>query len=238
MEIYPYFYAAWMLFWLFMFGFCLASCGAYRSYDRNYSEETILFRKPNTEKKGLLYLCLFLGSLLVMILTIFLLPEGKECFAGMGSYLDGWKRAVAVLVLLFHGMFVRLSFDLIQESKVRRNVNRFLEDCKTEGSIRAIYETTSFRHYGDFEWVLYDILHDEHDLWQITKRALSGYQYDPVFIAMNIPPEKVLQKLSQCNLLTKNGYERLPPPKTDQYLPQGGSMVQFYYQAEYVRIWG
>lgn len=236
MAIYPYFYVPWLFFWVFMLGFSLGSgTQCMDRMHRPYGAE--LSRAPAKEKEELLWVCWFFGSLLALNLTRFLLPECKGCFGRTGTDFNVWK-AAAFIVFIFHGLLVRLLFELIKDIKAPRKVNRFLNDCSAEGCIRAIYETTSHRLYGSFEWVLHDMMRDEHDLWKIAKRAVSGYKDDPVYIAVNIPPEQVLQKLSQYNLVTKNGYERLPPPKPDHYLPQGGSIVQFYYQAEYVRIWG
>ena len=226
---------------MFMFGFSLASLGASSAGSRHFPRA----RAPAKEKEELLYLCLFLGSLLVPHLSSFLLPECKGCFAearaNIGQYLDGldkWKAVTIAIMFLFHGLIMRLLFDLIQEGKARRNMHLFLYDCCANGSIRAIYERTSHRYYGPFEWILHDMLRDEHDLPQITELVIESFENYPVYIAMDIPPENVLQKLEQYNLVTKYGYERLPPPKPDHYFPHGGSMLHFYYGAEYVRIWG
>ena len=236
MEIHPYFCVAWGLFVMFMLGFSLGSALLSRDVTRDPGGREI-FRAPVKEKEELLWVCLFLWSILFIRLTAFLFPKCEGCFDRLVPD-NGWIEAVAVFVFYLHGFFIRFLFGFIQWGKARRHVHRFLNDCCAEGLIRAIYERTSRRLYGPFEWVLHDMMRDEHDLWQITGRAINGFQDDPVYIAMNIPPENVLQRLEQYNLVTKNGYERLPPPQPDHYFPKGGSMLHFYCQAEYVRIWG
>ena len=227
MEVNPYFYAAWRIFLLFMLGFSFASCYASAEGTRYQ----LVFRAPGKKKERLLYLGLFICCILFMRLSLFLFPECKECAP---HSLDGWKWAVMVIAPFFLGIFAPLLIAIFQENRVRRNVYRFLTGCWTEGSLRAIYEQPSTRP----DWSVYDMRQDGHNLWRFAKRITQGKYNEPVYIAMNIPPENVLQKLEQCNLVTKYGYERLPPSEPGHYLPKGGSIVHFYYQAEYVRIWG
>ena len=242
MEIYSCLYFAWLHFCIFLIGFSLRAAMASSTvapmtqilYRPPHEDD--FFRAPAKEKEERLYSFALYGSLLAFFSSSFLCePECAKCQLVPDLY--GWQGAVAFPVFMTHGFFIRLLFELIQLRKARRNVSRFLNDGAAEGCIRAIYERTSPRLYEPFKWVLRDVTQDEHGLRQIAKRAVRGKCDTPVYIAMNIPPEQVLQKLAQYNLVTRNGYKRLPPAKTSLF-PKGGSMVHFYYHAEYVRIWG
>ena len=197
------------------------------------------FRAPNEEEKAKLS---FLASFFTAMFLIF--TEDVKCSgdvtkaianAFLPNGFEEWQDAGAgSAIMIILGAIPVVLFDLIKSIKASRNVYRFLADCKAEGSLCAIYEQTS--NWSEW-WVVHDMKRNGHDLLRLTKRAVEGHYYKPVYIAVNIPPEKVLQKLAQYNLVIKNGYKRLPPPKTSRF-PKGGSIVHFYYQAEYARIWG
>ena len=115
----------------------------------------------------------------------------------------------------------------------KRAVHRFMRDCVADGSMRYVYETTS-----KGVPTVHDLMTSEHSLWKLAMHAVQGSETTPVYIVMNMPAEQAIQKLQQHKLITKNGYKRLPAPKNRHLIPPGGSVLQFYYNAEYVRVWG
>ena len=216
---------------LSVFGYCLGTLSTSGERERLGPNER-LFRGPNEKKKVELY---FWPCGFSLMLACLLFWMGWECIWPALEALLPWQRGGVALAILFHGSFPVLLFDFVKSIKARRNVYRFLTDCRADGSLRAIHEKAS--EYKD-EWVVHDMRQDGHNLSQLAKCAVQGYYYKAVLIVMNIPAEQVLQKLAQYSLLTKNGHERLPPAKTGNIFPKGGSSVLFYHQAEYVRIRG
>lgn len=99
--------------------------------------------------------------------------------------------------------------------------------------MRYAYEITSLE-----EPAVHDLITSMHNLWPLAAHAIKGEIDSPVYIVMNMSAEQAIQKLQQHKLITKNGYKRLPAPKNRHMIPPGGSVLQFYYNAEYVRIWG
>lgn len=99
--------------------------------------------------------------------------------------------------------------------------------------MRFVYETTCERGPS-----VHDLITGKHDLWHLANRAITAETDSPVYIVMNISAEQALQKLHYFKLITKNGYKRLPAPKNRHLIPRGGCVLQFYSNAEYVRIWG
>ena len=236
MKLCPLFFLVWMLC-VFMFGYCWAS-GAVSGEGLSGGLPRF-FRASNKKKKSDLYLWALCFSLMLAYYLSSLSPKGRECIGAVikmifTNGLEGWQAGGVALAFIFHGAFPVLLFDLIKDSRAQRNVYRFLMDCRTEGFLHAIHEKTSV----ETKWVVHNIGQDGYNLLQLAKRAAQGYYYKPVLIVLNIPAEQLLQKLEQYNLVTKNGYMRLPPPKSAPLFPEGGSIVHFYYQAEYVRIWG
>ena len=237
MKMCPYFSLIWVIC-LFVLGYSAASALEHGEGGGSKGGPRI-FRAPNEEEKA--KLSFFMG---VFIALFLLFSEDVKCSGDVTKAIanallpngfEEWQDAGAgSAIVIILGAFPVVLFNLIKSVKARRNVYRFLADCRAEGYLCAIYEQAGL--YSEW-WLAYDMRRDGHNLLRFAKRAIRGREQHPVHIAMNIPPEKVLQKLSQYNLLTKNGYKRLPPLKSSRF-PKSGSIVHFYYQAEYVRIWG
>lgn len=201
-----------------------------------------LLRAPNVRKKGFLrYLAVyciipFLGG------VNYFFPCAATVIAPFTRRLEAWQLFAVCVGICLSGSFPVVLFGLIKNIKARRNVFRLLADCKQDGSLCAIYaaqyEESSTGALGSPEWIYYDMMQDGYSLQKLAKCATQGLSDMPVLVVMNIPPEQVLQKLSQYNLVTKNGYERLPRPEKNHLIPKSGSMVHFFYRAEYVRILG
>ena len=199
-----------------------------------------LLRAPNVEKKRILYY-----RAVFCIIPFWGLPYFFSCatevIAPFMNSLELWQLLGVLIAIFFNTPILVLLFRLTENAKVRRNVRRLLADCQQDGSMRAIYEMHRERAtgaLGSWEWVAYDLMQDGYSLHQLAKRAIQGDYFIPVLVVMNIPAEQVLQKLEQYNLITKNGYKRLPPAKSGNIFFKGGSSVLFYYQAEYVSIRG
>ena len=203
-------------------------------------------RAPGSAQKVSKFINLSFGCLLIVGITSRLGCRGccGDFFPNVNKPAIDLTRAellglAKILVIAFSGFWIGLLWNLIKSHKARLLMRQLLSSCVTDGSLRAAYER-KIRFSGAFEWAVYDMRKGGHNLRRLAGRAIRGECAAPMYLAFRIPAEKALQQIEQYKLITKNGYEirpaaEFPYPKM---LLRDGSIVQFYYQAEYVRIWG
>ena len=235
---------AWDTVWLFSFAFFLAGVLIFlpERGELDYQQLRVPYRDLN--KTGG-WLALLTIAILVALSPMLGAPEyccGDYYPMPLTLLFDSpvltSSAGVAVALLLLH----------LKYTKAKRALYCLMRDGVADGTLRAVIMRE--RQHSDewvsaaaskYKWAIYD-MHKTKDIelqW-FAECAVNANSYESVCIVFNISVEEVMQRLKQYGLMTKRGYERLPAADvlSHKIPPPGGSVLQFYYCAEYVRVWG
>ena len=241
-TLHQYFCTAWDMVWVFLFLFVF-TLGP-------FSGREGALRAPGSGGKVLKFGLLSIGCLL----CIFLSPV-FGCQHCCGKYFPNKPaidlpaseniKAVFAIAWGLSGFIAGAVREDIKYRKSRRLIHRFLSDCVADGSLRVMFE--KHEPVEDSKWLVHDLRKkNSKDLRWLSGQVAYATITTTNYFAFKIDGKALFRRLAEYGLITQKdlmeqNYGFRPPSefKHPEMLPRGGgSILQFYYNAEYVRIWG